>query len=197
MDRGYLDYERLYQIHRAGAFFVTRAKYNTAFSRLYSHTTDKTAGVCCDQVIRFSGYLAAQHYPDTLRRIKYLDQETNRSYVFLANNVIIDAKIAADLYKHRWQIELFFKWIKGYLKIKSFWGFSANAVKTQICIAVCSYLIVAILKKQLKFDRNLYEILQILSASLFDKKPLNMLISEVELQNFEDQPQKQAKLLDY
>jgi len=117
--------------------------------------------------------------------------------VFLANNVIIDAKIAADLYKHRWQIELFFKWIKGYLKIKSFWGFSANAVKTQICIAVCSYLIVAILKKQLKFDRNLYEILQILSASLFDKKPLNMLISEVELQNFEDQPQKQAKLLDY
>ena len=197
MDRGYLDYERLYKIHKAGAFFVTRSKHNTAFTRLYSNQVDKTTGVRCDQVIKFSGYQAAKDYPDKLRRIKYVDKETNHYYVFLTNDFNTDAKIIADLYKHRWQIELFFKWIKGHLRITAFWGHSANAVQTHICIAICSYLIVAIMKKQLHIDRNLNEILQILNVSSFVKMPLFQLISETELQTFEDQSQKQAKLWDY
>lgn len=196
MDRGYLDYERLYRIHQADAFFVIRAKHNTAFIRLYSNSVDKTAGIRCDQVIRFSGYQAKKHYPETLRRIKYFDAETKQTYVFLTNNFHTDAKTIADLYKHRWQIELFFKWIKGHLKITVFWGHSANAVRTQICIALCTYLIVAILKKLCRIDRNLYEILQILSVSLFVKIPLSQLISETGLQSSEGQFQKQATLWD-
>jgi hypothetical protein len=197
MDRGYLDYERLYAIHQAGAFFVTRAKHNTAFTRLYSNQADKATGVRCDQIIRFSGYKAATHYPDTLRRIKCFDAEAKHTYVFLTNDCNTDAKTIANLYKHRWQIELFFKWIKGHLRITAFWGRSANAVQTHICIAICSYLIVAIMKKQLHLDRNLYEILQILSVAQFVKMPLFQLISETMLQTFEDQSQKQAKLWGY
>ena len=195
MDRGYLDYERLYKINRAGAFFVTRAKHNTAFTRLYSNQVDKTTGVRCDQIIRFSGYKAEKQYPDKLRRIKYFDAETKHTYVFLTNDFNTGAKTVADLYKHRWQIELFFKWIKGHLKIQAFWGYSDNAVRTQICIAICSYLIVAIMKKQLRIDRNLNEILQILNVSSFVKMPLFQLISETELQKSEDQSQKQLSLL--
>ncbi len=197
MDRGYLDYGRLYTIHQAGAFFVTRAKDNTAFTRLYSNQVDKTTGVKCDQIIKFSGYEAAKDYPDKLRRIKYFDAETDQMYVFLTNDFNTDAKTIADLYKHRWQIELFFKWIKGHLKILAFWGRSANAVKTQIFIAICAYLIVAIMKKRLNLDRNLNEILQILNVSLFVKMPLSKLISETELQNSEDQSQKQLSLLSF
>lgn len=197
MDRGYLDYERWYKIHQAGAFFVTRAKHNLAFQRLYSNQVDKTTGVRCDQVIRFSGYEAAKRYPDTLRRIKYVDAETKHSYVFLTNDFNTDATTIANAYKHRWQIELFFKWIKGHLKITAFWGHSANAVQTQICIAICAYLIVAMMKKHLNINRNLYEILQILSVTPFDKKPLVKLISETELQKFEEQSQEQARLWDY
>ena len=195
MDRGYLDFERLHKIHKAGAYFVTRAKHNTKFIRLYSNPMDKTAGVKCDQIIRFVGYKTIKHYPDKLRRIKYFDAETGNTYVFLTNDFNTDAKIIADLYKHRWQIELFFKWIKGHLKIQTFWGHSDNAVRTQICIAICSYLIVAIMKKRLRIDRNLSEILQILNVSMFDKKPLGKLISETELQKSEDQSQKQLSLL--
>lgn len=195
MDRGYLDYGRLYKIHKARAFFVTRAKHNTAFARLYSNRVDKTTGVRCNQVIRFSGYKAAQDYPDKVRRIRYFDAETGRYYVFLTNDFNTDAKTIADLYKHRWQIELFFKWIKGHLKITAFWGHSDNAVRTQICIAICSYLIVAIMKKRLDLDRNMYEILQILNVSMFDKKPLFQLISKTVLQKSEDQSQKQLSLL--
>lgn len=197
MDRGYLDYKRFYRIHQACAFFVTRAKSNLAFQRLYSNKVDKTSGIRCDQVIRFLGYKASQGYPDTLRRIKYFDVETSHYYVFLTNNFNVTAKTISYLYKYRWQIEIFFKWIKQHLKIRAFWGYSSNAVKTQICIAICAYLIVAIMKKQRKINRNLYEILQILSVSLFDKMPLNTLFSGVDPHIFEVHPQKQATLWDF
>lgn len=197
MDRGYLDYGRLYAIHQVGAFFVTRAKNNLACKRLYSNKVNKTDGVRCDQVIFLTGYQAAKDYPDKLRRVKYFDAETNRYYVFLTNNFNVDAKTIADLYKHRWQIELFFKWIKQNLKIQTFWGYSANAVKTQICIAICTYLIVAIMRKQFNINRNLYEILQILSVTPFDKTPVNTLLSEFDLQDFDDRTQKLPFLLGY
>jgi hypothetical protein len=177
MDRGYVDFERLYTIHKAGAFFVTRAKHNTRFERRYSNSVDKTTGVLCDQIIFLTGVQTAEKYPDTLRRIKYRDAETGHVYVFLTNNLVVSAYSISLLYKHRWQIELFFKWVKQHLKIESFWGCSPNAVKTQICIALSAYLTVAILKKRLKLKRNLYEILQILSASLFDKESLVELFS--------------------
>ena len=178
IDRGYVDFGRLYKIHKAGAFFVTRAKHNTRFKRRYSNPVDKTTGVLCDQIIYLTGVQTALKYPDTLRRIKYRDAKTKHVYVFLTNNFDISAYSVALLYKHRWQIELFFKWIKQHLKIKAFWGHSENAVKTQICIALCSYLIVAILKKRLDLKQNLYEILQIMSVSLFDKSALTELFSD-------------------
>jgi hypothetical protein len=195
MDKGYHDYARFYAIHKAGAFFVTRAKDNMGFARLYSHACDTSTGLRCDQTIRLSGADARKRYPDTMRRIKYYDEETDRYYVFLTNNFTIPAQTVADLYKHRWQIELFFKWIKQHLKIKTFWGHSKNAVQMQICIALCTYLIVAILKKRLGIERNLYEILQILSVSLFDKTPLVELFSRVEIQKSGDDPQETLPLL--
>lgn len=194
MDRGYLDFKRLYQIHQSGAFFVTRAKKNFAFKRLYSNKVDKSADIRCDQVIKLANSQVAKKYPDKLRRIKYFDKETNKYFVFLTNDFNIDAKIITDLYKYRWQIELFFKWIKQHLKIKAFWGYSENAVKTQICIAICVYLLVAIIKKRLNIDRNLYEILQILSVAQLDKSPLNKLISENDPCVQEQDSQKQANL---
>lgn len=196
-DRGYLDFKRLFSIHRAGAFFVTRAKDNMSFRRLYSHPIDKKTGVRCDQTIALKGYQAKKNYPDHLRRIKFFDKETNRYYVFLTNNFDLEATTVADLYKHRWQIELFFKWLKQHLKIKVFWGRSENAVKTQICVAVCAFLLVAIMKKRLKIERNSYEILQILSMSIVDKNPLIKLISEFELQETDELLEKQAKLWNY
>lgn len=195
MDRGYLDYVRLHTIHRAQAFFVTRAKDNLACTRLYSNRVNKKGGIQCDQVVKLSGVQTRVKYPDKLRRIKYRDEETGCQYVFLTNDFHLEAKTVANLYKHRWQIELFFKWIKGHLKIQTFWGYSTNAVKTQICIALCAYLIVAIMKKQLGIDRNLYEILQILSVSMFDKTPVKTLLSEIDLQTFEDRIQKLPFLL--
>jgi hypothetical protein len=196
-DRGYLDFERWHTIHRSGAFFVSRAKDNLSFRRLYSHGVNKEAGVRCDQTIVLSGYHATKSYPDKIRRIKYYDMETHRYYVYLTNDFNLDAETVARLYKYRWQIELFFKWIKQHLSIKAFWGRSENAVKTQICIALCTYLLVAILKKRLRIDRNSYEILQILSVSLFDKIPLPTLISEAPVQIFDSGSQKQAQLWDY
>ncbi len=177
MDRGYVDFKRLYTIHTTSAFFVTRAKHNTRFTRRYSNPVDITTGVLCDQIIFLTGTDTREKYPDTLRRIKYRDAVTGHVYVFLTNNVTVSASSIALLYKNRWQIELFFKWIKQHLKIKAFWGHSENAVKTQICIALCTYLIVAILKKRLCLKQNLYEILQILSVSLFDKSGLVELFS--------------------
>jgi len=197
MDRGYLDYKRLYAIHQSGAFFVTRAKKNLASKRLYSNPIDKSIGLQCDQVIRFTGHCAAKKYPDTLRRVRYYDKKTDTRYVFLTNDFNLEAIRIAQLYKHRWQIELFFKWIKQHLKIKTFFGHSMNAVKTQICIAICAYLMVTIMKKKLNVNRKLYEILQILSVTLFDKKPLDKLFSEFELQKFDVTLKKQACLWDY
>lgn len=197
MDRGYFDFERLYRIHRQGAFFVTRAKKNTRMRRRYSHPIDKTTGILCDQTVFLTGAQTAEKYPDTLRRIKYRDAETSRTYVFLTNNQAVSASSIALLYKHRWQIELFFKWIKQHLKIKAFWGHSANAVKTQICIALAAYLLVAILKKRLNIDRNLYEILQISSVSLLDKSGLTELFSRTDLQNSDRVSGKMASLFDF
>ena len=196
MDRGYLDFGRLHAIHRAGAFFVTRAKYNTRFARRHSNHVDRTAGVLCDQVIFLTGMKTTEKYPDTLRRIKYRDAETGRVYVFLTNSFTVSAASIALLYKHRWRIELFFKWIKQHLKIRTFWGRSENAVKTQICIALCTYLLVAILKKKLGIRRNLYEILQILSVSLFDKSGLVELFSVVDVQKSVKSFENMASLFD-
>lgn len=195
MDRGYLDYERLYKIQLSAAFFVTRAKKNMSFKRLYSRKVDKQSGVRCDQIIRFTGFYAHKDYPAKLRRIKYYDEEFKKHYVFLTNNFTIEAKMIANLYKHRWQIETFFKWIKQHLKIKSFWGTSRNAVHTQIWITVCAYVLVAIVRKRLEIKRSLYEILQILSTSPFDKISLNELFSSNQLQSYDGNSTKQLKLL--
>ena len=186
MDRGYVDFGRLHAIHRAGAYFVTREKNKLSFKRRYSNPVDRTTGIMCDQIIFLTGKNTAKKYPDTLRRIKYYDEETAQEYVYLTNNFSVSAMSIALLYKNRWKIELFFKWIKQHLKIKVFWGRSENAVKTQICIALCAYLLVAILKKKLGIGRSIYEILQILSVSLLDKTPLFALLSAGGLQNMGD-----------
>jgi Transposase DDE domain/Domain of unknown function (DUF4372) len=170
-DRGYIDYARLYRLHEAGSFFVIRAKVNTRFVRKYSREPD--AGITCDQ----EGAIDNPAYPGTLRRVKYTD-ETDHTYVLLTNNMDIPSSYVGHLYKQRWQIELFFKWIKQHLKVKSFWGYSNNAAYTQICIALCTYLIVAIVKKRLHIQQDLYEMLQILSVSLFDKSDLAELFSK-------------------
>ena len=196
MDRGYVDFGRLYKIHKSDAFFVTRAKENFSFKRLYSNKADRSRGIICDQVVRLRGYKAAKDYPEKLRRIKYYDRETGCAYVFLTNDFNLPALTVALLYKYRWQIELFFKWVKQHLSIESFWGRSENAVKTQICIALCAYLLVAILKKKLRIKRNSYEILQILSVSMFDKTPLAKLVFEFQLPVLGTQTQKQAQLWD-
>lgn len=197
MDRGYLDFKRLYRIHSAKAFFITRAKDNTSYRRQRSHPSDKTTGVRSDQTILLSGYYARKHYPEKIRRIRYHDSVTDRYYVFLTNNFDLPAQTIASLYKCRWQIELFFKWIKQHLCVTMFWGRSENAVKTQICIALCVYLMIAILKKQFRINRSNYDILQILTISLFEKIPLAQRISEVSIQIPEVDDRFQAKLWDY
>jgi hypothetical protein len=191
LDRGYIDFKRLNNIHRMNAFFIIRAKAGLVSKRMYSQSIDKSEGLRCDQIIKLDGVYARRDYPDKLRRIKYYDQSKKKHFVFLTNNLDLEAETIVELYRNRWQVELFFKWIKQHLRIKSFWGYSENAVKTQICIAICVYLLVAILRKKLSIDRNLYEILQILSVSLFDKIPLHKLISKTELQNPEEGCQKQ------
>lgn len=197
MDRGYKDFRRLHDITLRGAFFVTRAHRNIDFRRLYSRTADKTAGILCDQTIRLVNFYPLKRYPDHLRRIKFLDTEQDRKLIFLTNNFDLTASEIAQLYKHRWQIELFFKWIKQHLKIKSFWGYSPNAVKTQIWIAVAVYVIVAIVKKKLDLPLSLYEILQILSINIFDKTPINTLFQPPYLQVFKDQTCNQLTLFDF
>jgi len=194
VDKGYYDFERLYQLDQAKAFFVIRAKRNLTFRRIYSHPVDKTTGLKCDQTIRLTGVKTAHLYPDKLRRIKYYSETKNKTYTFLTNNFELDALTITLLYKNRWQIELFFKWIKQHLKIKRFWGHSENAVKTQIWIAVCTYLIVAILKKRLNIDKSLYEILQILSVSAFDKTPINQLLTRSVLQKEDNNMHNQLNL---
>ena len=173
MDRGYLDFSRLFRLHQAGAFFVTRAKRNMNAHRLYSAPTDREAGVICDQRISLDGYYIGQDYPELLRRIRFKAPDTGKNLVFLTNNTTLPALTIAALYKSRWQVELFFKWIKQHLRIKKFIGISENAVKTQIWCAVATYVLIAIIKKELQIDASLYEILQILSVSLFEKTQLS------------------------
>jgi transposase len=172
MDRGYLDFARLFTLHQAQAFFVTRAKRNLKYRRRYSHPVDKTTGVTCDQTVMLTTYSPSRHYPQPLRRIRYNDPQTDKRLVFLTNHFDLPALTVAQLYKARWRIELFFKWIKQHLRIKAFYGTSANAVKTQIWIAITTYLLVAILKKELGIEHNLYTILQVLSVTLFEKTPI-------------------------
>ncbi len=183
LDRGYTDFERLYRIHTAGAFFVIRAKDNLHFSRIKSGLANKSEQVICDQTIRLSNYYSSRDYPIHLRRIKFLDKENNMVLVFLSNNFECKPTDIAALYKHRWKIELFFKWIKQHLKIKSFWGTSANAVKTQIWIAICAYVIVAIAKKRFGLKQTLYEILQVVSINVFDKSPIENMFDKPIQQN--------------
>ena len=176
MDRGYLDFARLYQMHQAGAFFVTRSKRGMDARRVYSATTDRATGVICDQRIVLNGCYSRQRYPEQLRRIRFKDPESLKTLVFLTNNTTLPALTIAALYKSRWQVELFFKWIKQHLRIKKFLGTSENAVKTQIWCAVSTYVLIAIVKKELQLDASLYTLLQILSVSVFEKIPLNRAI---------------------
>ena len=169
MDRGYLDFERLHVLHQAGAFFVTRAKSNLDARRLYSAPTDRASGIICDQTIALNGYYSRQHYPDHLRRIRLRDAESIRTLVFLSNQFALPAITICALYKARWHVELFFKWVKQHLRIKRFYGTSENAVKSQIWIAVSVYVLVAIVKKRLNLEASLYTLLQILSVTLFEK----------------------------
>jgi hypothetical protein len=180
MDRGYLDFFRLYGLTQAAAFFVIRAKRNLSCRRLYSHAVDRSTGLICDQTIVLSGAVSAKFYPEKLRRIKYRDAETGKILVFLTNNFTLPPLTIAQLYRCRWKVELFFKWIKQNLRIKAFYGTSENAVKTQIWIAVTVYLLVAILKKRLKIGASLYTILQVLSVSVFERTTINQLLPNAE-----------------
>ena len=182
MDRGYIDFRRLYAVAQSGAFFVVRAKRNLAAARRGSRPVDKATGLRSDQTIVLTGPKSSQEYPDPLRRISYVDPETRKRFVFLTNSFTLPALAIAHLYKCRWQVELFFKWIKQYLRIKAFYGTSANAVKTQIWIAISVYVLVAIVKKQLQLDRSLGEILQILSVTLFEKEELSRVLTTVDVQ---------------
>ena len=172
MDRGYVDFARLHTLHLAGAFFVTRTKSNMNFHRVYSAKTDRATGIICDQTIALDGFYTKQDYPAQLRRVRFKDPETDKTLVFLTNQMTFPAVTICALYKNRWQVELFFKWIKQHLRIKRFFGTSENAVKTQIWIAVSVYVLVAIVKKRLNLDASLYTLLQILSVTLFEKIPL-------------------------
>jgi hypothetical protein len=173
MDRGYVDFARLYALHQAGAFFITRAKKGMDARRVYSAATDRSTGVICDQSIRFNGFYASRDYPEHLRRIRFKDPESGRTLIFLTNNTSLPALTIAALYKSRWQVELFFKWIKQHLRIKRFLGTSENAVKTQIWCAIATYVLIAIIKQELHLDASLYTCLQILSVSVFEKTQLS------------------------
>ena len=178
MDRGYIDFARLHRLTRRAAFFVVRGRANFRFRRLYSHAIDKQTGLICDQTIVTTGQHSATDYPDKLRRVRYRDADTGKTFTFLTNNFTLPAITIARLYKCRWQVELFFKWIKQHLRIKSFYGTSQNAVKTQVWIAVSAYLLVAILKKRLDLDASLYTILQVLSLTIFEKTTLLQILTE-------------------
>ena len=183
MDRAYLDFQRLYQLHQCSAIFVTRSKTNTGLRRLYSHKIDKSTGVRCDQTVVLTGYYSKKDYPEKLRRIKYFDADKGRSFVFLTNQFTLPPIIIAELYRYRWRVEIFFKWIKQHLRIKKFFGTSQNAVKTQVWIAVSIYVLVAIMKKRLKIDLTLYTILQILSITLFEKMPILQALTADDYKN--------------
>jgi hypothetical protein len=195
MDRGYVDFARLYAIDKQAAFFVVRAKENLKFKRLYSSPKDKETGIRADQVVELVTQKSKKAYPERLRRVSYFDKEQKKRLVFLSNNFDIPAKTVADIYKQRWQVELFFKWIKQHLRIKSFYGTSVNAVKSQIWVGLCIYLLVAIAKKRLGIQCSLYTFLQILEVNIFEKKPIILVVSEALKQTAEEQhPWKQLNL---
>lgn len=194
MDRGYLDFERLHAFNQVPAFFVTRAKSNMKYKRRYSQPVDKETGLRCDQTIMLTGFYTSKHYPDTLRRVKFYDAGTGKTLVFLTNNFTLPAITITQLYRSRWQVELFFKWIKQHLRIKRFYGTSENAVKTQVWIAVSVYLLVAIMKKRLNLQESLYTILQILSVSVFEKTPIYQLVTERDYKLPDHHVCKQLKL---
>ena len=198
MDRGYLDFQRLYLLNQCMAFFIIRSKKNTKFRRIYSHEIDKSTGLRCDQSIVLTGVKTKKQYPDKIRRVKFFDEVKGRSFSFLSNNFLVPALVVAELYKCRWQVELFFKWIKQHLRIKTFYGTSENAVKTQIWIAVSVYVLVAIVKKQMRLgDLSLYTILQILSVTLFEKTSLFQVLSTPKYTNIIQPLDNQLKLFEY
>jgi len=194
MDRGFLDFARLYRMTQAGAFFVIRPKSNALFKRVYSRTVDKTTGLRCDQTVRLTGVKSPDDYPQYLRYVVFYDEKTDKRLGFFTNNFELPALIIAQLYKCRWQVELFFKWIKQHLRIKAFFGTNEGAVKTQIWIAIGVYVLVAIAKKRLGVEASLYTILQILSLTLFEKIPLDQLLNETALENFDDENPTQLNL---
>ena len=196
MDRGYVDFERLYAITQAAAFFITRAKSNLKFRRLYSHQVDRATGMICDQTIVLTGPISKKDYPEKLRRIKYNDPQSGKTLVFLTNNFTLPTLTIAQLYRSRWQVELFFKWIKQNLRIKTFYGTSENAVKTQVWIAISVYVLVAIMKKQLRLQESLYTILQILSVTSFERTSLIQLITERDCRIKEPPACNQLKLFE-
>jgi hypothetical protein len=197
MDRGYLDFARLYALDQAGGFFVTRAKRNLDARRLYSARVDRDTGLICDHTIALNGFYAAKHFPGHLRRVRYRDPENGKNLVFLTNQFALPALTICDLYRCRWQVELFFKWIKQHLRIKRFYGTSENAVRTQIWIAISVYVLVAIIKKQLRLDASLHTLLQILSLTLFEKLPLHQALAGVDQTANDPNLYNQLKLFDF
>ena len=185
MDKAYVDFKRLHALHKSNAYFITRAKNNMRFRRMYSKKADKTKGVKYDQIGELAGVNSKNHYPEKLRRVKYYDAENERYFVFITNNMTIEALEIAALYKERWKVELFFKWIKQHLRVKSFWGQNSNAVKIQIYCAIIAYCLVAICGSELKSKRKIYEILQIFSISLFDKTPVKEMVTNSDYTNTE------------
>ncbi|MCP4634557.1 MAG: IS4 family transposase [candidate division Zixibacteria bacterium] len=183
MDRAYLDFERLYTMHQCSAFFVTRTKSNTAIRRIYSNPIDKSTGLRCDQTVALTGFYSKKAYPEKLRLVKFFDAETGKRLNFLTNHFSLPALTIAELYRYRWQVELFFKWIKQHLRIKAFYGTSENAVKTQIWIAISIYVLVAIIKKRLKIELSLYTILQIFSISVFEKRLISQALTPIDYKN--------------
>ena len=196
MDRGYLDFERLFMLHQRGSFFVTRAKRNMDARRVYSAPADRSAGVICDQTITLSGFYSQRHYPEHLRRVRFKDPASGKNLIFLTNQTTLPALTICALYKARWSVELFFKWIKQHLRIKRFYGTSENAVKAQIWIAVSTYVLVAIIKKRLNLDASLYTLLQILSLTLFEKMPLQQAFPAEGPGSSATQDDNQLNLLD-
>ena len=196
MDRGFLDFERLYRLTQAGAFFIIRPKSNTLFRRVYSRAVDKTTGLRCDQTVRLTGVTSRRDYPQYLRYVGFYDKENDKRLGFFTSNFEIPALTIAQLYKCRWQVELFFKWIKQHLRIKAFFGVNEHAVKTQIWIAISVYVLVAIIKKRLGVKASLYTILQILSLMLFEKTPVDQLLNDRALQNLAGETSTQLNLFD-
>jgi hypothetical protein len=197
MDRGYVDFSRLYKIHQVGAFFVTRAKKNMNARRIYSEKVDRLTGIICDQVIAINGVYASKDYPEYLRKVRFKDPETGKNLVFLTNNTALSPLVIAALYKNRWQVELFFKWIKQHLRIKRFFGTSENAVKTQIWSAVATYVLIAIVKKELNLDISLYTLLQVLSVSIFEKTPIFSALQIATNRSQHEEIDNQLNLFDF